>query len=460
MIHLLGLNHRSASVEVREQLHFQPEEIRAALPELLRAEGVHEAMMLSTCNRTEVVLSTASRSDAVAALSGMLGRHRSGAVAAVERSAYRLDDFEAVRHIFRVAASLDSMIIGEPQILGQVKEAYAIASGASAIGPVLSSLFQKAFSCAKHVRAGTGISRHPVSVAYAAAELAGQIFGSLEGRSILVLGAGKMGKLTAKHLAGKGVDRILVASRTFDNARLLADELGGEPISYDNYKEHVKRVDILIASTAAPLHIIRKEDGPAMMKARKHRPLFMVDLAVPRNIDPELNDLSNLFVYNIDALQQVATDGMSERKKEARAAEEIVERELQGYRRWVQSLSVQPTIVDLRKRFQSVADAELERHKARLAALEPEQERIVSGLLTAVLNKLLHGPTVTLKKALEERDGADLVAHVRRLFDLGEAEPESSGAPAATDPDRETGSPTGGSEEGAKDEPPARAARP
>lgn len=431
MLFLLGLNHRSASVEFREKFHFPPDEVREALPELIRAPGIREAFILSTCNRTEILISANGREAASQAVVGLLQRHRPGAAVGLHRSVYRLEDAEAVRHLFRVASSLDSMIVGEPQILGQVKEAYALANGASTVGPVLSSLLQRAFSCAKHVRAGTKISRHPVSVAYAAAELAGQIFGSLEGRSILVLGAGKMGRLAAKHLAGKGVRRILVASRTFDNARRVAQELGGEAIAYDDYKGHVKEVDVLIASTAAPLFIIKREDGTQIMKARKNRPLFMVDLAVPRNIDPGLNELSNLFVYNIDALQEVADEGMEERKKEAQAAEALVERELESYHRWVQSLAVQPTIVELRKHFQEVAQAELKRQRQRLGSLGPEQERAVSGLLHSILNKLLHSPTVKLKRAVEAHDGADLVAHTRRLFDLGDAEPSE------TRPDRE-----------------------
>ncbi len=418
MLYLIGISHRSAPVELREKLHFSAQETRDLLPGLSRASGVHEAVILSTCNRTEILLSCASARDGAAAVGSLIERARGDVAPDLDRVAYHLEEHEAARHVFRVASSLDSMIVGEPQILGQAKEAYALASGAGTVGPVLSGLMQRAFACAKRIRTDTAISRHPVSVAYAAAGLAEQIFGSLEGRSIMVVGAGKMGKLTARHLAGKGVRDVLVASRTFDHARRTAEELGGQAISFDEIIGRSSAVDVLIVSTAAPVRILKADHGPGIMKARRHRPIFVVDLAVPRNVDPALNDLDNLFLYNDDDLQRVADEGREERMKEARLAEEIVEQELASYHRWVRSLEVQPTIVELRRRFQQVAQEELQRRRSRLASLQPEQERAVSGLLEAVVNKLLHSPTVTLKRALQEIDGPDLVAHTRRLFCL------------------------------------------
>ncbi len=440
MLYLVGVSHRSAPVELRERLHFSAQEIRELLPELCRSTGVHEAVILSTCNRTELLLSCATPQEGAAATAALLDRARSSVVESLEQVAYRLEEHEAARHLFRVAASLDSMIIGEPQILGQAKEAYALASGAGTVGPVLSGLMQRAFACAKKIRTETGISRHPVSLAYAAAGLAEQIFGSLRGRSIMVLGAGKMGKLTARHLAVKGVKEILVASRTFDHARRTAEDLGGQAIAFDDLIGRSDQVDVMIVSTAAPVHVLKKEHGPGLMKARRHRPIFIVDLAVPRNVDPALNDLDNLFLYNVDDLQRVADEGREERLKEARQAEEIVEQEIASYLKWVRSLEVQPTIVELRRHFQQVAGEELQKRRSRLAFLQPDQERAVSGLLEAVVNKLLHSPTVTLKRALQERDGTDLVAHTRKLFDLGEqdgsagSEQEAPSAPGVAQP--------------------------
>ncbi len=440
MLYLLGVSHRSAPVELRERLHFSAQEIRDLLPELCGSAGVQEAVILSTCNRTELLLSCASPQEGAAATDALLNRARRSVVGSLDQIAYRLEEHDAVRHLFRVAASLDSMIIGEPQILGQAKEAYALASGAGTVGPVLSGLMQRAFACGKKIRTDTGISRHPVSLAYAAAGLAEQIFGSLRGRSIMVLGAGKMGKLTARHLAVKGVKEILVASRTFDHARRTAEELGGQAIAFDDLIGRSDQVDVMIVSTAAPIHILKREHGPGLMKARRHRPIFIIDLAVPRNVDPALNDLDNLFLYNVDDLQAVADEGREERIKEARLAEEIVEQETASYFKWVRSLDVQPTIVELRRRFQQVAGEEFQKRRSRFVFLDAEQERAISGLLEAVVNKLLHAPTVTLKRALQERDGTDLVAHTRRLFDLGDEDGtggsgrESSPAPGVAQP--------------------------
>jgi glutamyl-tRNA reductase len=444
MLYLLGLNHRSASVEVRERLFFPPEELREVLPELSRDAAVSEAMILSTCNRTELIVSASSGEDAARALEEFLARRRSGQLDALARHSYTLQGLEAARHIFRVASSLDSMIVGEPQILGQVKEAYALATGAGTVGPVLSGLMQRSFSCAKRIRTDTGIARHPVSVAYAAAELADQIFGSLEDRSILLLGAGKMGKLTARHLARKGVSGLLVASRTFDNAMGIARDLGGEAVNFDGFLEHMGTVDIVIASTAAPHYIMRLEDGPGIMKARRNRPLFIVDLAVPRNMDPALNNINNLFLYNIDALQRVADEGMEERMKEARLAEDLLERELESYSRWIRGMEVQPTIVELRRHFHKVAEDELRKQQSRLETLDQNQHRMISGLVSSVLNKLLHSPTVTLKRALQDRDGSDLVAHTRRLFNLSSPGTEgASDGPSSSSSDGASG-PAGG----------------
>jgi glutamyl-tRNA reductase len=424
MLYLLGVNHKSAPIEVRERLHFPREELATALPDLAGRPAVSEAMIVSTCNRTEVIASAGAAGSAAEAVRGFIESRRPAEAVALDRHAYTMIELDAVRHVFRVASSLDSMIVGEPQILGQVKEAYAVAVEAGTAGPALTALMQRAFACAKRIRSDTQIAKNPVSIAYAAAELAGKIFGSLQGRTIMILGAGEMSELAARHLMKAGVKGVFVANRTYHKAVELAREFQGEAINFDRFDEYLPRVDIVISSTAAPHYILKAEHGPGIMKARRHRPLFIVDIAVPRDVDPALNELNNLFLYNIDDLQTVVDAGMAERMKEATLAEEMIEEEVRGYAAWLRSLAVKPTIVDLRRRFQEIAEAEIGRQRGKLGSLDPKQERAVVDVVGAVVNKLLHQPTVELKRALEQSNGFDLVNLTRKLFDLGEAAPE------------------------------------
>jgi glutamyl-tRNA reductase len=427
MLYLLGVNHRSAPLEVRERLHFPREELGQALPDLVARPSLREVIILSTCNRTEVIASASEMEAAAGAVREFIGARRPGQVEVLDRHAYTLTELDAARHVFRVAASLDSMIVGEPQILGQVKEAYATAVEAGTVGPALSSLMQRAFSCAKRVRTDTQIAKNPVSIAYAAAELAGKIFGSLEGRTIMILGAGEMSELAARHLMKQGVKGVFVANRTYHKALELAREFGGEAINFDRFLEYISRVDIVISSTAAPHYVLRGEDGPAIMKARRHRPLFVVDIAVPRDVDPQLNDLDNLYLYNIDDLQTVVDAGLAERMREAAMAEQMVDEEITDYAAWLRSLEVKPTIVDLRRRFQEIAQAELKRHRGRFGEIDPKMEQAVGEIVSSVVNKLLHHPTIELKRALESSSGQDLVKLTRLLFDLGDAKPDMNG---------------------------------
>lgn len=429
MLYLLGVNHKSAPLEVRERLHFPREELIRALPDLTCRPPLREAMIVSTCNRMEVIAAAPASDTAAGAVKEFLAAKRPSEAAALDQLAYTLQDLEAVRHVFRVAASLDSMIVGEPQILGQVKDAYAAAVEAGTAGPTLNNLMQRAFACAKRVRSDTQIAKNPVSIAYAASELAAKIFGSLEGRTIMVLGAGEMSELAARHLMKAGVKGVFVANRTYHKALELAREFNGEAINFDRFLEYLPRVDIVISSTAAPHYVLKAEHGPAIMKARRNRPLFIVDIAVPRDADPALNELNNLFLYNIDDLQTVVDEGYAERIREAGLAEKMIDEEVHAYASWLRSLAVKPTIVDLRKRFQEIAEAEMKRSRGKLAGLDARQEQAVSDLLTSVVNKLLHPPSVELKRALESSNGFDLVKLARRLFDLGEPEQETPAAP-------------------------------
>jgi glutamyl-tRNA reductase len=435
MLYLLGLNHRSAPIEVRERLYFPREELVRHLPELVATSDVTEAMIVSTCNRTEVITSARRPEEAASAIRRFIEKRRPAESELLDQHAYRAAEMEVARHVFRVASSLDSMVLGEAQILGQVKSAYAAAQEAGTIGPALSGLMQRAFTCAKRVRTDTKIAKNPVSIAYAAADLAEKIFGALEGHPIMILGAGEMGTLTARHLIRKGVDLVLVSNRTYQDAVDLARELDGEAIGFDQFLECMARADVVIASTAAPHYILKADQAQGIMKARRRRPLFIVDLAVPRNVDPALNDVDNIFLYNVDDLQAVADAGMAERQREAARAEELIEEELRGYAVWIRGIAAQPTIVDLRRRFHEVASSELRRLRSRLGDLQPVQEEAVGNLLRCVINKLLHAPTVELKQALRSQDGHDLVILARRLFDLGEAESllAEAGRPAPPD---------------------------
>jgi len=443
MLYLLGVNHRSAPLEVRERLHFPREELGQALPDLAARPSLREVIILSTCNRTEVIASAHDAAAAAAAIREFIGARRPDHVDALDRHAYAMTELDAARHVFRVAASLDSMILGEPQILGQVKEAYSAAVEAGTVGPALSALMQRAFACAKRVRTDTQIAKNPVSIAYAAAELAGKIFGSLAGRTIMILGAGEMSELAARHLMKQGVKGVFVANRTYHKALELAREFAGEAINFDRFLEYLPKVDIVISSTAAPHYVLRGEDGPSIMKARRHRPLFVVDIAVPRDVDPQLNDLDNLYLYNIDDLQTVVDAGLAERLREAATAERMIDEEITGYASWLRSLEVKPTIVDLRRRFQEVAEVEMKRLRGKLGALDPKQEQAMGEIVSSVVNKLLHHPTIELKRALESQDGHELVKMARQLFDLGETNPDINGhgaLPAETGPAGEAGS--------------------
>ncbi len=421
MLILVGLNHRTAPVEVREKLAFSREEAEAVSAGLRTLEGMEELVLLSTCNRTEVLAAAGNGigpDTARRIIRDYLGKSRSLEPSEIDRYLYSHHGLNAVRHLFRVASSLDSMMVGEPQILGQVKEAYNVAAQAGSLGPRLDPLLQRAFAVAKKIRTQTQISRNPVSVAYAATDLAGKIFGSLANRSVMILGAGKMADLAARHLMRFGVQSILVASRTLHHARDLAQSYNGVPITLDRFREHLPTVDIVISSTAAPHYILSKDDGLRLMKARRGRPIFFVDIAVPRDIDPGLNDIDNVYLYNIDDLQKVVDSGVEERRREAVRAEEIIESEVMQFQARAGAREAAPTIVALREKIHRLAEEELQRFRSGLGPLTAEQERTLRAMMSSLVNKVLHGPTREAKKAGASPAGADAIELIRRMFGL------------------------------------------
>ena len=413
---LVGLSHHTAPVEVRERLHFPEKDLPAALHHLRELEGVEEAIIFSTCNRVEVLARLTDGAEPLPLVAGFLSETRRVGRDAFEDSLYHHRQREAVRHVFRVAASLDAMVVGEPQILGQVKAAYATARAVGTLGGVLDEVMTHAFAAAKKVRAETGVAAAAVSVSYAAVELAKKIFGSLEGKKVFLIGAGEMCELAAEHLVEAGATSVFVANRTHARAQELAARWGGEAIRFDDLLNHVSQADIVISSTGAPVCVIRKEHGLRFLAERKNRPMFFIDIAVPRDIDPELNTLDNIFLYNIDDLEQVVAANRRERERESVRAEEIVEREVDRLLSRLKSLELKPTIVALQEKLHALRQQELER--ARLNGLSAEQRAAVDEMSRSLVNKILHMPLSQLKRLPQQPDGLRLVEFVRQLFQL------------------------------------------
>lgn len=416
---LVGLSHKTAPVEVREQLAFPDADLPTALRAAMELPGVSEAVILSTCNRVEILARAETDDGNIGpALGRFLAEFRRRNFTEIERYLYEYRQRDALRHIFRVASSLDSMMIGESQILGQVKSAYTIARACGALGGTLEEVLTRSFAVAKQIRTDTGIASSAVSVSYAAVELAKKIFGSLEGKRILLIGAGKMSELAAKHLLRSGAVGIFVANRTPERAQELAATLQGRAVPFDQILEYATQCDILISSAAAPGFVLLKSDAQRVLAGRRNRPIFLIDIAVPRNIDPEANKLDNLFLYDIDDLQQVVNTNLKERLREAHRGEQIAEQEVERLLRRLKTLDVVPTIIDLRTHLEEIRARELVRMNSQLASLTPQQREAVEALTRSMVNKILHPPVSHLKTFAQQPDGLKLVETVRRIFNL------------------------------------------
>jgi glutamyl-tRNA reductase len=414
---VLGVNHKTAPVQVRERFAVPEARMPEALGKLTSMDGVEEAMIVSTCNRVEIF---ARSQDAGCDLQRFVREYFGFNSGEYEPYIFEHKQLEAVKHVFRVAASLDSMVVGESQILGQVKEAYATARALGAINSQLDQLLTRAFAVAKKVRTETTIASSSVSIASVAVELAEKIFGSLHGKSVYLVGAGKMCELAARHLIAHGASKIYVGNRTYDRAVNLANKFNGEAIPFDRLYETVPQADIIISSTGAPHAIFEKQHGEKFLHARKNRPMFFIDIAVPRDIDPGLNDLDGIFVYNIDDLQQVVSSHLGDRKKEAARAELMVEEEVRRFEQRAQTADVVPTIVSLQQHLETLRQAEMDRVRGRLGTLTPEQEMAIETLTRGIINKIMHTPITTLKSAARDRDAESttVVDVVRKLFNL------------------------------------------
>ena len=416
---LTGLNHRSAPVEVRERLAFEEKTLPEALDRLKRRPGLIEGMILSTCNRVEVAVTADEEADAEASVETFLAEARSVERAWVSPYLYRFDGPDAIRHLFRVASSLDSMIVGEPQILGQLKSAYALAKEHGALSGFLDLVLTRAFNVAKRVRSETDIGESAVSVSYAAVELARDIFGSLHGQRVLVVGAGKMAESAARHLARAGVSEVLVTNRTRERAETLAEAVGGRVIEYDSFHDALPDVDILLASSGAPEYIVTQEQMKAALGKRRNRPMFLIDIAVPRNIEPTVDHLDNVFLYDIDDLDKVVDSNLRGRSEVALQAEEIIREEVERMMLRLKTREIAPTIVSLQDQLEQWRTGEIERQRARLGRLTPQQEEAIEAITRGIVNKIAHGPITELRRQAGDPSGLHLLSVIRKLFRLG-----------------------------------------
>ncbi len=416
---IVGLSHRTAPVAVRERLGFSPTDLPAALARLTQLEGVHEAAIVSTCNRVEVVACVDEEARSLdTRIAEFLGAEHNVAHDDFASHLYVRCGREGVRHLFRVASSLDSMIVGEPQILGQVKEHYEEAALAGTSGSVLHRVFHRAFAVAKRVRTETGIAGKAVSVASVAVDLARTIFETFDDKTAMLIGAGAMSELAARHLKAHGVAGIVVATRTFERAVELAREFDGIPVPFDRVAEYLKLADVVIGSASASEYLVTPALVQEVLRVRKQRPMFFIDMAVPRNFDPAINALDNVYLYDIDDLGVAVAGNVEEREREAVRAEVIVEEEVERYWRWFASLEVVPTIVAIREKVEAIRLRELEKALATLKDQAPRHRALLDALTSSIVNKILHAPISSLKRQDERAEALDLIASARRLFDL------------------------------------------
>ncbi len=435
---LIGVNHKTAPIELRERIAISRDELPDATRALAARPGVSECMIVSTCNRVEILAAVESPETDITAF---LNDHFNLDRALLAPHIYQHRDQQAVRHLFRVAASLDSMVVGEPQILGQVKEAFASARAAGTVSGELEHLLQSAFAAAKRVRTETQIGSNSVSIASVAVELARKIFGSLQGRTVFLVGAGKMSELAARHLVQQGAGAILVTNRTLERARQLAEPFDGRVIPFEKLYETATEADIVISSTGAPHPIFRREHGQQFMHRRRNRPMFFIDIAVPRDVDPAMNKVEGIFVYDIDDLQQVAASHIAERQSQAGDAEALINAEVERFHQRRRTVNVAPAIVSLQNQAEEIRQNELKRMHAKLGILNEEQLAAIEALTRGLVNKFLHPPMQALKQAARENDSirVDALCEAWSLPSVAERSPVSEEEPLT---------PTASSEEG------------
>jgi len=415
---IVGLSHKTAPVEVREKISFAEDVLDDGLKSLSDSKSVNEALILSTCNRVEICAVSPEEDTVVDDIASFLSEYHSIDREKIDPHLYVLRGDEAIAHMFRVASSLDSMVVGEPQILGQVKGAFSCATQAKTTGNILNRLLHKAFSVAKRVRTETRIATSAVSISFAAIELAKKIFGDLGGKVVMLIGAGEMAELAARHLLNNGIDHIMVANRTFERAETLAEEFGGSAIRFEDLEQQMELADIVISSTGARSAVVGKELVSAVIKKRRNRPMFFIDIAVPRDIEQSVNELENVYLYDIDDLEGVVQANMKARAKEAAKAEHIVAEEVEQFSSWVRSREVFPTIILLKEWAEKVRRSEVEKTVRKMTDISEVDKKRIEAMTEAILNKILHRPISQLKNGSDPEDNADMVNAARKMFGL------------------------------------------
>ena len=415
---LVGVNHKTTPVEIREKLAFTKGKIEESVDRLFNFPDIIEHTILSTCNRVEIYARANCQDSAIKAIKQFICDFHEVSPVELEDHFYSYRNEEAVEHLFRVSSSLDSMILGEAQILGQVKDAYSLAKDLRSTGLVLNQLFKKAFSIAKKVREETGIAERSVSISSAAVELAQKIFDDLENRTVMLVGTGEMAELAAKHLISYGVKTVYVTSRTYDRAVNLARTLNGSALDFEAFKNELHRADIVITSTSAPNFIIKKEMVEKAIHERKNKPIFFIDIAVPRDIEPDVNDLENIYLYDIDDLHVVVSANMKEREKEAENAMNFISQEVTKFNNWVGTLDAVPTIVEIRKKAENIRMQEIEKTLKKISHLSEDDKKLLRQMSSSMVNKILHKPTIKLKQKTQSEDGHVYLKAIRHLFHL------------------------------------------
>lgn len=418
----IGLNHRSAPVEIREKMSFHPAKMQEVLKELKRCPALEGVVILSTCNRTEVYAATTDVEVGTQSIKKFLANHHGIEEKILNQYLYVHTLYDAVRHLFRVTSGLDSMVRGETQIIGQVSNAYQLANEAMVTNKAINVFFQTALSVGKRVRTETLIDQHPVSISYTAVELAKQQFGDLEGKGILIMGAGEMSTLTAKNLVAAGASAVLVSNRSYEKAVLLAQECNGRAVRFDDMDQYLEEVDIVISATASKHFVLLPERMQEIMKHRQGRSILLIDIAVPRDIHPDVGMISNITLFDIDDLRGVVDRHHQEREIAALNAEKIIDEEMLLFLKWHNSLFVIPTILSLQKKGQKIKDAQVERALERLGALTPKQEKIIRSMANSIVNHLLHKPITNLKEYATTTQGHLYTEILQNLFDLDVSE--------------------------------------
>ncbi len=419
---VVGLNHRTAPLHIREKLAFEGTKQQDGLIALKQLSSVSEAALLSTCNRVEIFASVRDGENALDEIKSFIAGFQNVPVNEFADALYFHHGEDAVRHLLRVASSLDSMVLGEPQILGQLKDAFDLALSNRTTGFILNRLMKKAISTAKRVRTETRIAENAVSISYAAVELAKKIFSGLADKSVMLLGAGEMAELAARHLVSNGVKDVRVANRTYERGCEMAREFCGTAIRFEDLSRELVGTDILICSTNAPSYVITKGLMEQVMKGRKFRPVFLIDISVPRNIDPDANGVDNVYLYNIDDLQQVVGSNLLERQKEAEKAEDIVAEEVDKFSRWLSSLEAVPVVIAMRQKADDIKRDELDKFKRSFPDLDGDVMSAVERLAGGITNKLMHSPTVAMKESDEDRELMNYAA--KKLYGLDDNDEE------------------------------------